>query len=101
VVSALVPGEAAGAAVALLRRCRDALRRGGLVLTIEILRQEGNAPHRGKLADVMLLMLGAEGRERSEAEMRARHAAADLEVTGVLETPVGLSIVEARRRCAP
>lgn len=83
-------------AIALLQRCAAAAAPGARLLTIEVLRQAGNAPHRGKLADVLLLMLGAEGRERSDGEMRALHAAAGLVVDRVLDTPAGLSIVESR-----
>jgi len=81
-------------AVAILRRCRQALRPGGRVLIIDAVILPGNAPDFGKAVDVMMMTL-VNGRERTAEEFRSLLAAADLKLERVISTPATLSIVEA------
>jgi hypothetical protein len=80
--------------VDLLRRCRAAMAPEGRVLVIDTVIPPGNAPHGGKVLDVMMLA-SLPGRERSEAEFRALFSQAGLQLSRVLPTPTALSIVEA------
>ncbi|MFI0349048.1 methyltransferase [Actinomadura sp. 9N407] len=63
--------------VALLRNVRRVLPPGGLVLVIDAVVPEDDAPHDGKLRDILMLALHP-GRERSEAEFAALFARAGL-----------------------
>ena len=51
---------------------------------------------RGKLSDLMLMMLGSEGRERTEPEYRELFEGAGLELARVIETESAVSIMEGR-----
>ncbi|MET0404983.1 MAG: methyltransferase [Cystobacter sp.] len=79
--------------VELLRRCREAMAEGGRVLVVDTVIPPGNAPHGGKVLDVMM-MASLPGRERTEAEFRELFARAGLRLTRVVPTPTALSITE-------
>lgn len=85
-------------AVKLLRRAREAVAPAGRVLVVDVVIQPGNTRQRGKFSDVILLMLGSAGRERTEAEYRDLFAAAGLELTRTTATDSAVSILEGRRR---
>jgi SAM-dependent methyltransferase len=84
--------------IRLLEMARAALAPGGRVLIVDVVIRPGNERQRGKLSDLMLMMLGAEGRERTEDEYRGLIEAAGLELVGVTDTDSAVSILEARRR---
>ena len=78
----------------ILRSCRRAIGPTGRLLLAEMVIAPGDAPDIGKFLDLhMLALLG--GRERTEAEYRALLAAAGFDLTTVLPTPTGTSLVEA------
>jgi hypothetical protein len=81
----------------ILRNIRAKLqgKPNGRVLLLEAVLQPGNAPDRGKLIDLEMLMMPG-GRERSESEFRALFTSAGFELTRVIPTRSPLSIIEAR-----
>ena len=64
------------------------------VLIIEMVLPAGNAPHPGKMLDMMMLV-GPGGQERTEPEYRALLSKAGLRLTKVEPTNSAVSIVEA------
>ncbi|MBI4493453.1 MAG: methyltransferase [Chloroflexi bacterium] len=81
-------------AIALLRRCRAALRPTSRLLVIEGLVSPDSGGLLDKLLDLRLLV-NFEGRGRTEAEQRALLTAAGFEVTRVLPTAAGISVLES------
>src|SRR5262249_16943872 len=80
--------------VAILRQCRKAMPAHGKLLVIELVLPPGEEPFVGKWVDLhMLVLLGA--RERTAAEYGALFQAAGFELSRVVPTPLGPSIVEA------
>ncbi|ADO69873.1 ArsR family transcriptional regulator [Stigmatella aurantiaca] len=80
--------------VNILRNCRNGMREGGRVLVIDAIIPPGNAPHGGKVLDVMMLAV-LPGRERTEAEFQKLFAQAGLRLSRIIPTPTALSITEA------
>ncbi|HVG57641.1 MAG TPA: methyltransferase [Hyalangium sp.] len=80
--------------VSILRNCRSAMAEGGRVLVIDTVIPPGNAPHGGKVLDVMM-MASLQGRERTEEDFRKLFAQAGLRLSRVLPTPTAMSITEA------
>jgi hypothetical protein len=80
--------------VNILRNCRSAMADGGRVLVVDTVIPPGNAPHGGKVLDVMM-MASLPGRERTEAEFGKLFAQAGLRLSRVISTPTALSITEA------
>jgi hypothetical protein len=80
--------------VTVLRNCRNAMKVDGRVLVIDTVIPPGNAPHGGKVLDVMM-MASMTGRERTEADFRALFAQAGLQLSRIIPTPSALSITEA------
>ena len=56
-------------AVKILRNCGNAVSPGGKVLIVDMVIPEGNDPHPGKWADLVMMVL-LQGRERTEQEFR-------------------------------
>ena len=81
-------------ATRLLRNCADAMPEDGRVLAVEMVLPPGNEPHSGKTFDVLMLLMHAGGRIRTEAEFRGLFAAAGLRLTRVIPTASPNSIVE-------
>jgi hypothetical protein len=80
----------------ILGHIRKAMNPAGRLLIVEMVLSAGDAPHPGKMLDmVMLAQTG--GEERSEAEYRLLLAKAGFGLTGVLPTYSSVSIVEASR----
>jgi hypothetical protein len=78
----------------ILRCCRRAIPEHGKLLVIELVLPPGEEPFVGKWLDLhMLVLLGAQ--ERTEAEYAALFRAAGFELTQVIPTPAGPSVVEA------
>ena len=81
--------------VAILRRCRDALHDGGVVLLVEIVLGRPGYEREAAFSDLNMLV-GPGGRERSEAEYAALFEQAGLRLTRVIETGTRVGIVEGR-----
>lgn len=81
----------------ILDSCHEAMPPGATLLVIEQVLPPANEPSLGKWLDLhMLVMLG--GRERTADEYRSLLAAAGFELTSVIPTQSGASLVEAVRR---
>jgi hypothetical protein len=78
----------------ILSHCRRAMNPGARLLLIEMVLPSGNAPHPGKMLDMMMLV-GPGGRERTEAEYRTLLAQAGFKLTRVVPTETPVSVVEA------
>lgn len=78
----------------ILEQCRRAMAADGKLLVIELVLPENENPFFGKWLDLhMMVLLGA--RERTESEYAALLASAGFELTRVIPTTSGTSIVEA------
>lgn len=78
----------------ILGNCRQVIHSDGKLLVVEQLLPPANEPSLGKWLDLhMLVLLG--GQERTESEYRSLLAAAGFELTRVIPTQSGASIVEA------
>jgi hypothetical protein len=78
----------------ILGNCRTAMSPAGKLLLVEMVIPEGNAPHPGKMLDMMMLV-GPGGQERTEPEYRALLAKAGFRLTRVVPTASAVSVVEA------
>jgi len=78
----------------ILGHCRRVMTPTSRVLGIEMVLPPGNAPHPGKMLDMMMLV-GPGGQERTEPEYRALLSKAGLRLTKVVPTDSAVSIVEA------
>jgi hypothetical protein len=78
----------------ILQNCRRAVGRGGRLLIVEMVLPEGDAPHVGKMLDMMMLV-GPGGRERTTDEYATLLRRADFRLTRVVPTKSDVSIVEA------
>jgi len=78
----------------ILQTCRRAIARGGKLLVVELVIAPGNDPDFGKFLDLHMLAM-AGGRERTEAEYRTLLAAAGFQLTQVVPTQAGASVIEA------
>jgi hypothetical protein len=80
--------------VRILHNCREAMAPGGRVLVVDTVIPRGNAPHGGKVLDVMM-MASLPGRERTEEDFSKLFAQAGLRLSRVIHTPAALSLTEA------
>jgi O-methyltransferase domain len=78
----------------ILGNCRKAMKRGAKLLIVEFVLPEGNAPHFGKLLDMVMLAIPG-GEERTANEYGSLLARAGLKMTRVVPTASDVSIVEA------
>ena len=78
----------------ILGHCRRVMKPSSRVLIIEMVLPAGNAPHPGKMLDMMMLV-GPGGQERTEPEYRTLLNKADLRLTRVVPTASAVSVVEA------
>ena len=78
----------------ILGHCRRAMSPASRVLIIEMVLPAGNAPHPGKMLDMMMLV-GPGGQERTEPEYRTLLSKAGLRLTRVVPTNSAVSVVEA------
>ena len=67
---------------------------GARVLIIEMVLPAGNAPHPGKMLDMMMLV-GPGGQERTEPEYKELLAKAGFRLNRLVPTPSPVSLVEA------
>jgi len=80
--------------VRILRSCREAMGDRARLLVVDAVIPSGNTPHPGKVMDILMMVL-AEGHERTEQEFRDLLRKAGLKLTNVTVTPSALAIVEA------
>ena len=78
----------------ILGNCRTAMKPGATLLIVEFVLPSGNAPHFGKLADMVMLALPG-GEERTAEEYRVLLDKAGFRLTRVVPTETPVSIVEA------
>jgi len=78
--------------VTILRHSRDAAAIRGRVLVVEMVIPGGNDPYFGKWLDLMMMAYG--GKERTVKEYGQLYEKAGLELTRVVDTGAGVSIVE-------
>ena len=82
-------------AAAILRTCRRATAPGARVVLVEHVIAPGNAPDPGKFSDLnMLVMLG--GQERTAAEFAALYGVAGFQLTRIIPTAAGVSLIEGQ-----
>jgi len=79
----------------ILGHCRNAMKPDSRLLLIEMVLPPGNAPHPGKVLDIMMLV-GPGGRERTEHEYGELLAKAGFRLARVVPTESSVSIVEAK-----
>ncbi|WP_367872540.1 methyltransferase [Luteolibacter sp. Populi] len=78
----------------ILGHCRQSMKADGRLLLVEMVLPPGDAPHPGKILDmVMLIMPG--GQERTEDEYRALLTKAGFRLTRVIPTESAASVIEA------
>jgi len=80
--------------VAILTRCRSVMPPHGKLLIVELVLPPGDEPFFGKWVDLHMLVM-ASGRERTAAEYGKLFRAGGFELSRVVPTPAGPSIVEA------
>jgi predicted transcriptional regulator len=80
--------------LAILSNCRNAIAPAGRLLIVEMVLPEGDAPHPGKMLDMMMLV-GSGGRERTPGEYSTLLDRAGFKMTRVVPTSSAVSIVEA------
>jgi O-methyltransferase domain/Dimerisation domain len=78
----------------ILGNCHEAIAPGGRLLVVEMVLPSGDAPHPGKILDMMMLV-GPGGQERTEPEYEELLAQAKFRLQRVVPTPSPVSIVEA------
>lgn len=78
----------------ILGNCRRAMKPGARLLIIESVLPEGDAPHPGKMLDIVMLSMPG-GEERNEHEYRALLNKAGFRLACVVPTECAVSILEA------
>jgi hypothetical protein len=79
----------------ILANCCTAMNKNGRVLVVDAVIPPGNEPHRGKLLDMQMFVIG--GRERTKQEFATVFREAGLRLTRAVPTKCPLSIVEGVR----
>jgi hypothetical protein len=80
--------------VTILGHCRRAMNPGGRVLLVEMVLPEGNAPHPGKLLDILMMTIPG-GEERTAGQYAELLGKAGLRMTRVVPTASLVSVIEA------
>jgi hypothetical protein len=83
-------------ATAILTNCRNAMRVAGRIFVIEVLVPKDATSSMAKTHDINMLVLTG-GRERTSGEYQSLFTSAGLELTRIVPTAAGVSILEARR----
>lgn len=78
----------------ILKHTRRVTPKQGKLLVVELVIPPGNEPSFGKWLDLHMLAIPG-GRERTEAEYRTLFRDAGFELTNIVPTPAGPSVVEA------
>lgn len=95
ILKSVLHGLSDAKAIELLSRCCGAMRADSRLLLIEFVMPEGNAPFPGKLMD-LLMLIGCEGRERTQEEFTALFNGSGLRQTGITTTRCAYSIIRAK-----
>jgi hypothetical protein len=82
-------------AATILRHCRNAMKPEGKVLVVEIVVPAGNDPSFAKWMDLMMVTYG--GKERSEKQYRSLFGQSGLQLTRIVPTKAGISVIEGVR----
>jgi hypothetical protein len=80
-------------AIKILRNCRRAIPKDGILLLVERVIPEDNEPFFPKLNDIVMMVV-AGGAERTEREYRTLYEAAGFTLTRVIPTSSGFSFIE-------
>ena len=80
----------------ILRNVREAMNPDGKLLIVEMVLPEGDAPHMGKMLDMMMLLVPG-GEERTPSEYAELLEPNGFRVTRVVPTNSAVSVVEAVR----
>lgn len=83
-----------GDAVRILTNVRKAMRPESRLLVIDVVMPPGAAPFGKTWADIEMMVMLPNGRERNEQEFRELYAAADLHLDRIVSTRSELSIME-------
>jgi hypothetical protein len=94
-LKSIVHGVDDETAVGWLQNCRRAMSDGARLLLVEMVLPPGNAPHPGKMMDLLMLVGSHGGRERTEAEFKSLLARAGFTLNRIVRTPSPYSVVEA------
>jgi hypothetical protein len=78
----------------ILTNCRRAMKSTGRLLIIEMVLPAGDAPHPGKMLDIVMLVIPG-GQERTEQEYGTLLGKAGFRLTRVVPTASAVSVVEA------
>jgi O-methyltransferase domain/Dimerisation domain len=78
----------------ILGHVRQAMKPDGHLLIVEMVLPAGDAPHPGKMLDMVMLVLPG-GQERTEAEYRSLLSKANFRLTRVVPTDSAVSVIEA------
>ena len=84
--------------VAILKRCREAMKPGGRIVIIEMIMGDPQTPGFAALMDLCMLIACPGGRERTLDEFDTLLRAADLQRTAIHAKPLGHSVIEACAR---
>ena len=84
-----------GRAVAILKRCRQAMPPAGRLLLLENVIPPGNEPHIGKILDFVMLA-AAGGQERTQEEYQDLLQEAGFRLSTVVPTASAMSVIEGR-----
>jgi O-methyltransferase domain len=79
----------------ILGHVRNAMKPHGRLLLVEMVLAAGDAPHPGKILDMVMLAQFGGGQERTEAEYASLLGKAGFRLTRVIPTDSAASIVEA------
>ncbi len=79
----------------ILGNCREAMKPESKLLIIEMVLPEGDAPHPGKILDMVMLALSPGGEERSAEEYAELLGKAGFHLNRVVPTDSAVGIVEA------
>ncbi len=79
----------------ILGHVTNAMKPGGRVLIVEMVLPDGDAPHPGKMLELVMLALAPGGRECTVPEYETLLGKAGLRLTRVVPTDWAVSVVEA------
>lgn len=80
--------------LAILGNCREAIKPDGRLLLVEMVLPPGDAPHPGKVLDMVMLVMPG-GQERTETEYAALLDRAGFRLSRVVPTESAASVVQA------
>ena len=94
VLSHIIHDWSEGQCLTILGHCRRAMGPKSRLLIVETVLPEGDAPHQGKLQDLVMLVIPG-GQERTEGEYAELLGKADFRLSRIVPTTSVVSIVEA------